>query len=221
MILGMAFREYIFKYILRFIPLTRKAVRNVYLLINFGDFVDGSPANTADPYIQLLPVTDVTAAHADFVKVRLGGKDTSASQAPLVPIEQAQHSPQTASSTPNNAKNTHNSAVNDVKNFFAKSIWFIVLAAVAGVVLLAMIAWCLLCFCRRRRSKVRGEGAFVPAMGSYKPLRDPTPPQRSESPVWDYSYTGQHGAPEPPTYGAGYLSSARYSEPNYFSHGRS
>lgn len=55
-------------------------MRNAYLLIDFGDFVDGSPANTSDPYIQLLALTNDTAeAHADFVHVRgsasSGGND--------------------------------------------------------------------------------------------------------------------------------------------------
>ncbi|KAI0045589.1 acid protease, partial [Auriscalpium vulgare] len=55
MILGMAF------------------LRNVYLLVNFGDFVDGSTSR-ADPYVQLLSTTnDTAAAHSDFVNVRLNG----------------------------------------------------------------------------------------------------------------------------------------------------
>lgn len=33
--------------------------------------------STADPYIQLLSITDPTAAHADFVNVRLNGHDTN------------------------------------------------------------------------------------------------------------------------------------------------
>ena len=45
-------------------------VRNAYLLINFGDFVDGKTNQTADPYIQLLSVTNSSATHADFQKVR-------------------------------------------------------------------------------------------------------------------------------------------------------
>jgi len=45
-------------------------LRNAYMLINFGDFVDGTKV-TAQPYIQLLPLTtDPVAAHADFLKVR-------------------------------------------------------------------------------------------------------------------------------------------------------
>ncbi|EJD00446.1 uncharacterized protein FOMMEDRAFT_63163, partial [Fomitiporia mediterranea MF3/22] len=59
-------------------------LRNTYLLINFGDFIDGSNSSVADPYIQLLSMTDPTAAHADFVSVRLGGVDKSGSQLPLL-----------------------------------------------------------------------------------------------------------------------------------------
>lgn len=50
-------------------------VRNAYILINFGDFVDGALAKVGDPYIQLLSITEMTEAHNDFVQVRLGGVD--------------------------------------------------------------------------------------------------------------------------------------------------
>jgi len=54
-------------------------LRNVYLLINHGDFVDGTPTR-APPYVQLLSLTDTTAAHLDFVNTRLGGADTTGLQ---------------------------------------------------------------------------------------------------------------------------------------------
>lgn len=47
-------------------------MRNAYLLINYGDFVDGTTTK-APPYVQLLSVTDPTAAHQDFINKRLGG----------------------------------------------------------------------------------------------------------------------------------------------------
>ncbi|CAL1707657.1 unnamed protein product [Somion occarium] len=50
-------------------------LRNVYLLINFGDFVDGKDGKTNDPYIQLLSRTDLAEAHTDFVVNRLDGVD--------------------------------------------------------------------------------------------------------------------------------------------------
>lgn len=52
-------------------------VRNVYLLVDYGDFVDGSMNTIADPYVQLLSITDPTAAHADFVNVRLNGNNSN------------------------------------------------------------------------------------------------------------------------------------------------
>ena len=54
-------------------------MRNAYILINFGDFVDGALAKVGDPYIQLLPLTDPAEAHRDFVQARLGGVDDAGS----------------------------------------------------------------------------------------------------------------------------------------------
>jgi len=55
-------------------------VSNVYLVLNYGDFIDGSTNNTANPYVQILPTTNPASAHADFVATRLGGKDTTGAQ---------------------------------------------------------------------------------------------------------------------------------------------
>ena len=79
MILGMAFCEYCYVFALVAIILIFAAVRNVYLLINYGDFVDGT-TNKAPPYAQLLSLTDPAAAHSDFVEVRLDGVDTTGMQ---------------------------------------------------------------------------------------------------------------------------------------------
>jgi hypothetical protein len=57
-------------------------VSNVYLLLNYGDFIDGNTTNTANPYVQILSTTDPAAAHADFVATRLGGQDSTGSQHP-------------------------------------------------------------------------------------------------------------------------------------------
>ncbi|KAI0696265.1 acid protease [Cytidiella melzeri] len=56
-------------------------LRNAYLTVNFGDFVDGSVNNVADPYIQMLPLTnDSSAVHNDFVKVRGGSRSVDTSE---------------------------------------------------------------------------------------------------------------------------------------------
>lgn len=44
-------------------------MRNAYLLVNYGDFVDRATGK-APPYVQLLSVTDPSAAHLDFVNAR-------------------------------------------------------------------------------------------------------------------------------------------------------
>ncbi|KAI0051787.1 acid protease [Auriscalpium vulgare] len=54
-------------------------LRNAYILINYGDFADGTTSKL-DPYIQLLPTTNISSAHIDFVNVRLNGIDTTGSQ---------------------------------------------------------------------------------------------------------------------------------------------
>jgi hypothetical protein len=52
-------------------------VSNVYLLLNYGDFIDGSTSNTSDPYAQILSTTDPAEAHADFVATRQGLNNTT------------------------------------------------------------------------------------------------------------------------------------------------
>ena len=49
----------------------------MYVLPDYVDVIDDSTSNTAAPYVQLLPMTDAAAAHADFGATRL---DTTASQ---------------------------------------------------------------------------------------------------------------------------------------------
>ena len=70
MVLGMAFRKCDRSTRHRHM-LTSATVRNVYLYVNFGDFVDGKANETAPPYIQLLSTTnDTSQADSDFVKAR-------------------------------------------------------------------------------------------------------------------------------------------------------
>jgi len=53
---------------------------NMYVLLDYGDFIDGSTSNTANPYVQFISTTNPATAHAEFVAARLGGKDTTGSQ---------------------------------------------------------------------------------------------------------------------------------------------
>ncbi|KAI0374041.1 acid protease [Pilatotrama ljubarskyi] len=60
-------------------------LRNAYILMSFGDFVDGALTKVGDPFVQLRSLTDPAEAHEDFVQQRLGGIDTTGSQTLLPP----------------------------------------------------------------------------------------------------------------------------------------
>ncbi|EJD00444.1 acid protease [Fomitiporia mediterranea MF3/22] len=140
-------------------------LRNTYLLINSGDFINGSSSSVADPYIQLLSVTDLAVAHTDFVNVRLGGVDKTGSQPSLLSMKKAKHSPQTKVGKP-----------------FYKTLWFIIVVSIVGALLVASIAYFVYSRVRTRSSKIRIETGFRPAMvgtTSYAPLLDPV--SRSQS----------------------------------------
>ncbi|KAL7281692.1 hypothetical protein ACG7TL_005010 [Trametes sanguinea] len=62
-------------------------LRNAYILMSFGDFVDGSVTQAGEPYVQLRSLTDPAEAHEDFVQQRLGGVDTTGSQKLLPPSD--------------------------------------------------------------------------------------------------------------------------------------
>jgi hypothetical protein len=70
MILGMSFRESTSHFVYHATnSIMFPSVRSAYMLVNFGDFIDGKQDKVADPYVQLLPTTDDLAeAHNDFVK---------------------------------------------------------------------------------------------------------------------------------------------------------
>jgi len=59
-----------------------------------GNWIDISSEQQAHPYVQLLSVTNSATAHSDFVKVRLGGVDTTGDpEYALLSVDQMQHSP--------------------------------------------------------------------------------------------------------------------------------
>ena len=99
---------------------TRHPVTNVYLLINYGDFVDATVSSTQNPYVQLLTMTDPATAHADFVAARLNGTDTSGNQ----------HNPGSGSGS-----GSGNNDVNNTKGFYEKYKIPIIAAAAASAIL--------------------------------------------------------------------------------------
>ncbi|KAJ7625282.1 aspartic peptidase domain-containing protein [Mycena polygramma] len=119
-------------------------LRNVYTLVNFGDFVADSKGK-ADPYIQFLSTTDLAEAHSDFVKVRLNGVDTTISILTKSP------------STDNGSTST-----------ISRTTYIIIAAsAIGGIVLLVLGAFLI----RRHRTKQRGvyRPLHLPAPGAGQP----------------------------------------------------
>jgi len=115
-------------------------LRNVYTLMDFGDWVDNTSNDRGDPFIQLLPLTDRNAAHADFVQVRLGGVDTTgSSQFALLPASQQQHSPVSAEEK----KKKYEEMI------LSRWPYIFVGCLVAVALLVGCIVW--RCCCRRRR----------------------------------------------------------------------
>lgn len=169
-------------------------MRNTYLLVDFGDFVDGT-SSTADPYVQLLSLTNDTAkAHQDFVNVRLGGKDTTGNQ----------HINSTGSGSSGSGSGWN--------SLSSKTKKIIIISAAAGVgALLLLIALCVCCRNRGSRRATAGSGA---AMGfgnqAYRPLQDPAPNAAVETyalPNLNYN--------QPPTYGGQPPYDPRFSQQQY------
>ncbi|KAJ6585305.1 acid protease [Mycena capillaripes] len=135
-------------------------LRNAYALMNFGDWVDDSSVDRGDPYIQLLPLTDAAAAHADFVNVRLGGVDTTgSSQYALLPADQQQHSPV----SDEEKKKKYEEMI--------LSRWpYILVGCLVGLALIiGLIVW--RCCCRRKAKASQNKGFFEQKSQTYLPLQ--------------------------------------------------
>ncbi len=150
------------------------AVRNAYMYINFGDFVEGELDKVADPYIQLLPLTnDTKAAHDDFVKVRGGSRSVDTSE----------------------------SFADRVKSHLAIVI---AVAVAAGVLILGGIAFCCLRNRKLRRTPagfMNLQSSYAPlhdpappsynmgpVQGGYAPPPGPPPQHGNYNNPWDSHY---------------------------------
>lgn len=183
MILGMAFCEFFLHVLSCCVKLNVNIVRNAYMLVNFGmcpstylcgslshpiftgDFVDGKSGKVADPYIQLLSLTDdATEAHNDFVNVRLNGVDTTGGQTLLSTV--------TSSGPPDPTYNGSGGDSNFVK-WFKKNKWILIGVAI-GIVSILSIMSLALCLCRRGGKKKWMKGVPV-QNSSYRQLNEPAP----------------------------------------------
>ena len=164
------------------LTLARRPVRNVYLLINYGDFVDGSTSTTASPYVQLLSITNPASAHADFLRVR--DNQTSGTTAPAPATD---HAAIAAAASPSSS-----TAPKGVKNAFMKEKIpiIIVLSVGVGLVLLGV----LVLLCSRNRLSRRGRDSLASTYRSYQQIGAPAPAGNMHSVRGYYQYGAQQQA---------------------------
>ncbi|KAJ7745563.1 aspartic peptidase domain-containing protein [Mycena maculata] len=130
-------------------------LRNVYVLINNGDFVIGS-SNKADPYIQFLSTTDPAQAHTDFIKARLNGVDNNPDIFDV-----------------NNEKDDDSTSSHK-----SKTIYYIIRGCALGGLLLLIIAAFVF-----KRSRSRKAGAYCPLhLPAYSPMYG-APQMRQQAPM--------------------------------------
>jgi hypothetical protein len=133
----------------------------VYLLVNYGDFVDGNTSTTATPYVQLLSMTDPASTHADFLSVR-GGAAATPTPAPT-PAKHAAVDVDVASTPPPTP------TTKGIKGAFLKEKIPIIIALSVGVGLVLLGVFVLMC--TRNRISKRGRGSLA---STYKSYRRPT-----------------------------------------------
>ncbi|KAI0064161.1 acid protease [Artomyces pyxidatus] len=140
-------------------------LRNAYTLIDFGNFVSDASNDRSDPFVQLLPLTDPAQMHADFVKVRLNGVDTTGSPSKaLLPASQESHSPETAAE-----KKQHEEGA-------VLRYWPYILVGCLAFVLL-VVGGCVWACCCRRRKAPRAKGVpFGGFQNPYQSIHEPAPP---------------------------------------------
>ncbi|KAF7977727.1 hypothetical protein HWV62_2792 [Athelia sp. TMB] len=160
-------------------------LRNAYLLVNFGDFVDGTSV-TANPYVQLLSLTNNTAeVHKDFVNVRLGGKDTT------INLNNGNGSSSSSSSSSTSPKNWWDKLSSTTKK--------IIIASAAGGACLIVLLLAFCCCCRSRGARANaGTGVMGFGGQTYRPLNEPAPGAATET--YALPNVG-YNQPPPPGYG--------------------
>jgi hypothetical protein len=152
---------------LQYLTLINLIVRSVYTLFDYGNYVDDTSNDRGDPYVQLLSVINNASAHADFVKIRLNGTDTTGSASvALLPASQESHSPL----SPGEKKQHIEGAIErNWPYIFVGCLVFVTL--VVGCCVYA-------CCCRRRRKSARAL-----QKNPYQPIQDPAPPPMHMRPM--------------------------------------
>jgi hypothetical protein len=117
---------------------------------------------TANPYVQLLSVTDPTAAHADFVNVRLNGTKNAPTQVGDALRTKLRPTVDLSQPTSSNVNGS----------FMKEKIPIIIVLSIGGaLVLIGLIA----VYCSRDRFAKRGRGGLANTYQSYQRLSVPAP----------------------------------------------
>ncbi|OJA17759.1 hypothetical protein AZE42_04864 [Rhizopogon vesiculosus] len=142
-------------------------LRNTYTLLSYGNFINGG-SNSNNPYVQLLPLTNVESAVNDFIQVRLSGQNLiNSSQYALLPASQQQHSPE---SEAEKKQQYEEEVLSRWPEILVGSLLFLIL----------LVSYCVWrCCCRRKRlakkaAKQKGGAAVSGGFKSstYEPLQD-------------------------------------------------
>jgi hypothetical protein len=161
----------------------------VYLLINYGDFVDGNTNTTAAPYVQLLSTTNPASAHADFLSVRLNQTGGAAAPTPSSANHAAIDIDDDAAAA---ASTTSSSASKNVKGAFMKEKIPIIIALSVGIGLVLLGVFVLMC--TRNRISKRGQGSLASTYKSYQQIGAPAP-AGDMRPVGGYRYAPPQAYP--------------------------
>ncbi|KAF9464127.1 aspartic peptidase domain-containing protein [Collybia nuda] len=184
-------------------------LRNVYTLLDFGNWIKDKPTDTGHPYIQIASVTNVASARTDFIQTRLGGVDTTGdAKWTLLPKEEMQHSPVSEEEK----KKKYQELV--------LSRWPYILTGclVFIIIVVGLCIW--RCCCRKGAKKgsktKKGMFSGEPASTTYLPLQDPNRFKEGLSPLGQSPFdasTASLGGHYPPD--AQYSPGAQYPPPQY------
>jgi len=141
-------------------------VRNVYALFDYGNFNDDTSTDLGDPFIQMLPTTNLTAAHEAFVQVRLSGVDTTGSSSQqLLPASQEQHSPETEAEK---KAQYEEYVLSRWPEIFVGCLAFV-------LIVIGIVIW--RCCIRRKRARAKQSAGLLPTSKGplpYRQLEDPS-----------------------------------------------
>ncbi|EJU02738.1 acid protease [Dacryopinax primogenitus] len=164
-------------------------LRNSYTLLNYGDFIsNGTTSNTADPYMQLLSITDPVKAMNEFIGARL--QTYGPINYSLLPASQQQHSPVPAGET--------------VAHYEADVLRYLPEIIVGCAAVLLLIVGCIIwrCCCTKRQRLARAQkkrGMYSESKADYRQIDEPGSAPMGMTPLYtpDLKSPGKAYYPDP------------------------